>query len=253
LLESQMKPVIILDGIPDEKKRKISPKVRDKLVVFWKLHQSSDPSIKKRLRGDKYFLFEEMKTDLRTFLSLLGVPVLVAPSEAEAQASHLVKSGQADLVFSEDYDCLLYGATRMVKSFHVTQDHANVIALPEVLKELKISHSQLIDLALLIGTDIYAGIHGIGPKKGLKLIREHGDFPSVLQALDLEIPPNLDALRGYYLYPQKISHKLFFGYPNLSTLNQYLEDKMNPDRRKIFLKRLKKALLVYHSVQKKLI
>ena len=253
LLEVKIKPMVVLDGIPDEKKRLINERIQRKVVTFWRLHDGIDSSKRRQaLYQNKFFLFDKIKADLRHFLTILGVPCIVAPSEAEAQASHMVKQGFADIVFSEDYDCLLYGATRWVKEFHSTDKTVKLVQLKKVLSDLNISHLQLVDLALLVGTDIYPGIRGIGPKKGLKLIKKHGFFEDIAKVVNLEVPENLEELRSYYLEPPKLSRGPLFGHPNFSVLQEYLKDKMNAKRRDKFLKRLKKAVSDFRRTQKTL-
>ena len=39
-----------------------------------------------------------------------------------------------------------------------------------------------------MGTDFNPGISGIGPKKGLKLIKDHGDLEGALEHLGTDIP-----------------------------------------------------------------
>ena len=49
--------------------------------------------------------------------------------------------------------------------------------LDHVLKELEISRQQLIDVAILVGTDFNPdGVKGVGPKTALKLIKKHGNI-----------------------------------------------------------------------------
>ena len=252
LLEAKMHPMVVLDGIPDEKKRIINEKIQRKMTVFWRLYNNTRGIQKKELYRNKYFLFDKIKADLRDFLSLLGVSCIIAPSEAEAQASYMVKQGVADIVFSEDYDCLLYGATRWIQGYHSPEKTVRFVSLKRVLKELSISYVQLVDLALLVGTDIYPGFHGIGPKKGLKLIKQHGFFEEVAEYLKLDIPLNLEELRGYYLNAPKINQGAMFGYPSFTLLQEYLKDKMNRNRREKFLKRLQKAVSEFRRFQKTL-
>ncbi|NHI92019.1 MAG: hypothetical protein EAX96_05910 [Candidatus Lokiarchaeota archaeon] len=252
LLEAKMRPIVSLDGVPDEKKRLVNQHIQQKMTMFWRIYDGNAHIMKEELYRNKYFLFDKIKSDLRVFLSLLGVPCVIAPSEAEAQASNLVKMGVADVVFSEDYDCLLYGATRWIREFHVSDKKVQLINLRDVLKDLGISYVQLVDLALLVGTDIFPGINGIGPKKGIHLIKKYGFFEEVAQALQVELPDNLDQLRGYYLNPPKLTYKPLFGYPNFLMLEEYLRDKMNPIRRDKFLKRLKKAIKEFRMTQKTL-
>ena len=50
-----------------------------------------------------------------------------------------------------------------------------MISLQEVLDNLRLDLDQLIVLAILVGTDYNpGGVKGIGPKTGLKLLKEQG-------------------------------------------------------------------------------
>jgi flap endonuclease-1 len=60
-------------------------------------------------------LTSEMRDDAMTLLTLLGVAVVPAPSEAEAQAAHIARRGDAWAAASKDYDALLFGAPRVVR------------------------------------------------------------------------------------------------------------------------------------------
>ena len=49
-----------------------------------------------------------------------------------------------------------------------------MIELKKVLESLDINHEQLICLSILVGTDYNPkGVHGIGPKNALKLVKLH--------------------------------------------------------------------------------
>ena len=71
--------------------------------------------------------------------------------------------------------------------------------LAETLAKHDITHEQLVDLAIMIGTDFHPGIRGIGPKTGLKLIREHGTLEAVAEAREFEVPKRLDEIRSLFL------------------------------------------------------
>src|SRR5262249_12779644 len=45
----------------------------------------------------------------------LGIPVIQAPSEGEAQASHMASRGDVWAAASKDYDCLLFGAPLLLR------------------------------------------------------------------------------------------------------------------------------------------
>ena len=76
------------------------------------------------------------------------------------------------------------------------------IDLNDVLKQLGLTHEQLIIVGILIGTDYNpGGIKGIGPKKALKLVLEKKDFESVFKSVewDFEITP--EQIFDFFLNP----------------------------------------------------
>ncbi len=131
-------------------------------------------------------LTKDMVAQAKEILTALGIPCIQAPSEGEAQAAYMVKQGHGWAVASQDYDSLLHGAPRLIQNLSVegrrkipgklayTTVEPQLIDLEENLKALSLNQDQLIWLAMLIGTD-YApgGVKGIGPKKGLALVKEH--------------------------------------------------------------------------------
>jgi flap endonuclease-1 len=135
-------------------------------------------------------LTPEMVAEAKDLISALGLPVIQAESEGEAQAAYMVKKGDMFAEVSQDYDCLLFGVPRMVQNLTISERKKlpnklsfetvkpAFIDLKENLTALGISHEQLIALGILVGTDFNTGgIKGIGPKNALKLVKEHGsDF-----------------------------------------------------------------------------
>jgi flap endonuclease-1 len=60
-------------------------------------------------------LTREMAAESQELLRFMGLPVVQAPGEGEALASHIAASGHAWAVGSKDYDCLLFGAPRLLR------------------------------------------------------------------------------------------------------------------------------------------
>jgi len=141
-------------------------------------------------------LTKDMVAQAKELLTNLGIPCIQAPSEGEAQAAYMVKQGQGWVVSSQDYDSLVYGATRLIQNLSIegrrkipgklayTTVEPTLIDLQENLNALGINQEKLIWLAILVGTD-YApgGVKGIGPKKGLKLVKEHKNAEELFTAL----------------------------------------------------------------------
>ena len=103
---------------------------------------------------------------------------------------------------------------------------AEKIVLDDVLRENNLSREQLIDLAIMIGTDFHPGIPGIGPKTGLKLIREHGSVEKICEVKEKEVPENLDLIREIFLnHPTNTGHDLNLKPVDVAALKSWLEDR----------------------------
>ena len=159
-------------------------------------------------------LTREMKEDAQRLLELLGIPWVQAPSEGEAQAAWFAKQGKAWAVSSKDYDALLFGAPRLARFVGVRGREflpskgvsrivpPELIDLAAMLRALGLTHRQLIEAAILIGTDFNDGVKGVGPKTAVKLLREHKGLDELpAKARDL-LPPNTAEIRDYFLAPQ---------------------------------------------------
>jgi flap endonuclease-1 len=159
-------------------------------------------------------LTRAMVAEARELLRLLGIPVVQAPSEGEAEAAAIARSGRAWAAASKDYDALLFGAPRLLRFLTISGREflpsrgtfrpivPEVIELEPWLAQLNVTREQLIDVAILVGTDFNDGIKGIGPKKALKLIQQHG----AIEALPADLRERLadadvDAIRRLYLEP----------------------------------------------------
>ncbi|MEM0350690.1 MAG: flap structure-specific endonuclease, partial [Archaeoglobaceae archaeon] len=125
----------------------------------------------------------------------------------------MVLRGDADFVGSQDYDSLLFGSPRLARNLAITGKrklpgknvyvdvNPEIIVLADNLKKLGISREQLIDIAILIGTDYNEGVKGIGVKKAYQYIKTYGDIFKVLKVLKVEIE-NLEEIRKFFMNPK---------------------------------------------------
>jgi len=161
-------------------------------------------------------LTREMIGEAKELLRLMGVPTVQAPSEGEAQAAHMAATTPSVwAAASKDYDSLLFGAPRLVrfltisgKEFLPSQGtfraiEPETIELSRLLDAWRIDREGLVDLGLLVGTDFNDGVKGIGPKKALKLVQEHGRIEHMPAAIReaLDDPAVIDEARRIYLSP----------------------------------------------------
>ena len=180
----------------------------------------------------------EMRAEAQQLLRLLGLPIVEAPSEAEAQAAHMARRGDVWAAASKDYDSLLFGASRLVRFLTISGKEflpsrgtfrpitPELIDLERMLTALAITHAQLIDLGLLVGTDFHPGVKGIGPKKALMLVTRHGTIdrmpPEIRDAFGLD----LDRLRQIYLEPAVVDdYDVTFGECDREGVIRFLCDE----------------------------
>lgn len=63
----------------------------------------------------------EHNEDCKRLLRLMGVPVVDAPSEAEAQCAAMAKAGVVYGAATEDMDCLTFGCPRLIRHLMAPQ------------------------------------------------------------------------------------------------------------------------------------
>lgn len=161
----------------------------------------------------------------RELLGLLDLPVVDAPAEAEAQAAQMAQAGVVDYVGSEDYDSLLFGAPVTLRKLTGSGD-LEWMDLNATLEKHGITISELVDIAILCGTDYNDGVHGVGPKTALKAVKSGESAEDVLEKRNATIP-HLEEIRGIFLDPTvdiRASPKTDCT-PNMSEVEEYLTEQ----------------------------
>ncbi|XP_054817079.1 flap endonuclease 1 [Prosopis cineraria] len=193
LLEAGIKPVYVFDGKPPElKKQELAKRFSKRADAGEDLSEAKETGTKEDI--EKFSkrtvkVTKQHNEDCKRLLRLMGVPVVEAPSEAEAQCAALCKSGKVYAVASEDMDSLTFGAPKFLR--HLMDPSSKKIPVMEfevakILEELNLSMDQFIDLCILSGCDYCDSIRGIGGLTALKLIRQHGSIENILENINKE-------------------------------------------------------------------
>jgi len=201
-----------------------------------------------RLTGD-------MIQDAKHLLNLLGIPWIQAPSEAEAQAAHLALRGDVWASNSKDYDSLLFGTPRLVRYVTITGTEflpskgrarklePEIIELEAFLSHLGLTRVQLVDLAMLVGTDFNKGTKGIGPKTALKLVKKHGGLENLPREIREKLPRDLEPIRNIFLKPEvREDYEIKWGELREEELLEFLceERDFSKERVDVLLERMKR-------------
>jgi len=240
LVEKDVKVVYVFDGeSPELKEAEVKRRTKVKaeaLIKYETALKEGDMEIARRYAQMTSKMKSYMPEDSKRLLNELGIPWIQAPSEGEAQAAYMTQKGTADYCGSQDYDSLLFGATRLVRNLTVSgrrkiprrNTYVNVfpevMKLDSVLKELEITRKQLIDLAILVGTDFNPGVKGVGPKTALKLIKKHGCLEEVIPNLKTaDCIGDYKGIRDLFLNPKITDdYKLEWKSPNAKGVVDFL-------------------------------
>ena len=204
LIAQGIEPCFVFDGKPHPLKMAIlaeRKERRDKAADEWE-EAIEEGDLKKAFSKAQQTskMTHEIRESSRELISYLGLPMVEAPSDGEGQAAYMCSKGDVWAAASQDFDSILFGTPTLVRNMTITgrrkmpgKDQykdvkTEIIDSEGFLKALGITREQLIDVCILMGTDFNPGIPGIGPKKGLKLIKDHGDLEHVISAKSLDIP-----------------------------------------------------------------
>lgn len=223
LLQQGIKPVFVFDGVAANRTNDLAEEVANKYMK----KRLGTPGQEEEHTG---LLAEAMQAILegqdvdsgygnpvkeaKELISMMGIPYLEAPAEAESQCAALVKSGKAYATVTESMDALTFGSDRMIRrlSFKASSKApVEEIDLEAVLKGFGVNYTEFVDLCILLGCDYCDRIKNISPKKTLELLQKYRSIEDVLRKLNedkFKIPffwttlyPSYDKARFQFLDP----------------------------------------------------
>ncbi len=257
-----IKPIYVFDGKPPslksaeiEHRKQIK---RDATVKYEKALKAGDLEGVRKYAQQTTSLRDSMVKDSKKFLGLFGIPCIQAPSEGEATAAHLTKTGQAYASASQDFDSILFGAKKLLRNFSnsgrrkLPNRNTYIDILPEIidtqktLSELNLTKEQIVDVGILIGTDFNPdGFERIGPKTALKMIRENSKLENIPQIQEQLSKIDYNQIRKIFLEPKVAEvSEINFEPVDYEGVTEYLVEQrsFSQDRVQTSLNRLKKAL-----------
>ncbi|MBR2254525.1 MAG: flap endonuclease-1, partial [Candidatus Methanomethylophilaceae archaeon] len=203
LIEAGIEPIYVFDGKPNELK---AGTIEERIARRKKAQEEYEQAL---AAGDLKKAYSkaqqtsritpEILESSKELLTLMGIPVVQAPSDGEAQAAYMCSKGDVYAAASQDFDSLLFGTPILVRNVTMTGRRkipgkniykdvsTEVIDTTSVLEQMGITREQLVDVAIMVGTDFNPGVSGIGPKKGLALIKKHGTLEEVIREKGFEI------------------------------------------------------------------
>lgn len=266
LVEAGIKPVWVFDGEPHPLKQETlaARSARREQATHDLAAAQEEGDDEKALSKAKQTsrLTAPMAEQAKELLRALGIPVVDAPSDGEAQAAWMASSGAVDVACSQDFDSLLFGAPKLLRNLTASgrrklpgkQVWVDVtpeeIDLEATLANVEMTRDQLIDAALLVGTDFNPGIKGIGPKKAVALIRKHDGLEPLLESLQanpesassaveralLEQHESLmdrETIRGIFARPAHVDVDIAHGKPDADAVRALMVDRFGFSKERV--------------------
>ncbi|MBU1201647.1 MAG: flap endonuclease-1 [Nanoarchaeota archaeon] len=254
LMLEDIKFVFVFDGeTPELKKKERERRKKLKLEaqdLYEEAKQREDTREMKKYASRTSKLDEEMIKEAKKLITALGMPIIDAASEGEAQAAFMVQNKDCYAVVSQDTDSLIFGAPLVVKNLTISGKRKTInkltyknispelISLFDNLNNLGVTQEQLIVIAMLAGTDYnIGGVKGIGPKKALALVKNNKeDYEATFKEAKWDENFDIEWQEIFYLIkkiPVKKDYELEWKNPDSEAIIKLLVDEHDFNRERV--------------------
>ncbi|OCK96543.1 flap endonuclease 1 [Cenococcum geophilum 1.58] len=190
IVDNGIKPLYVFDGAPPKLKSGELAKRFQRKSEAQQAHEEAKETgtaedVEKFSRRTVR-VTREHNAECQRLLQLMGIPYIIAPTEAEAQCAVLARAGKVYAAASEDMDTLTFDSPVLLRHLTFSEQRKEPILeihLDKVLEGLEMDRTQFIDLCILLGCDYLDPIKGVGPSTALKLIREHKNLEGVVDTI----------------------------------------------------------------------
>lgn len=188
-----------------------------------------------KAKRDSDEVTQTMIRDVQELLKRFGIPYITAPMEAEAQCAELMKLGLVDGIITDDSDCFLFGGQKVYKNMFNQKQYVECYFIDEISHKVGLDQKNLIELALLLGSDYTEGIKGIGPVMAVEILAEFSNLTNFKNWLDKN---SISVVDESELSPLKKSllnrvknGKLFLpnSFPDTVVFDAYLNPEVDDD------------------------
>jgi flap endonuclease-1 len=235
--------LLLLGSIPDLLGKNITP------VFFFDPKFSSPNTVKntkiphleavpEKGHAEKHTPYLQRPTEV--LLQYLDIQYFECVRNAEADACVFNRQGYADAVVSNDYDTILYGAETSIRKNRNTNKWEEW-QLERVYKSNSINRRELLDTAILLGTDEVSGPHQGHPNEALEKVKNCDDIDSFEKSENKNLrhpslklsdnAPTFSQLHDHYVDPPTVQFNEFsspsFPDPDFSAIVGFLHEYLN--------------------------
>ncbi len=225
-MKYQILPIFVFDGeSPIIKEQTIAHRKEYRKLMLDKYNEAITHDEKKKYFYRKAGITNKQMDQCKDLIKLFGFPVIECKGEADPVCAYLAKAKMVDAIVTDDMDILLFGGTHILKNFTIDEKKKfQEINLAKMLTQLELSHEQLIELGILLGTD-YNTIKGLGTMTAYKKIKEYGNIHTIIENNIVNIDFDYKIISKYFAIKIKLDKtKLNKKKPDYVKIFAYLQN-----------------------------
>ena len=179
-------PVFVFDGVPPiekketlKKRSNIKQKIKSKIEALESIDSNDDYdkfNIKQeitKLNNQLVYVNKYHILECKKLLTLLGIPFVTAPDEAEKYCVFLYNKKLVDYIVTDDTDVLTFGGINVLKTN--IKNNIQEINLNILLNKLNYSNEKFIDFCILSGCDYLTFIPNLGINTVYSLFKKNNN------------------------------------------------------------------------------
>ena len=233
LLHHGIIPVYVFDGKPPNLKNKtLEERKLIKKKAFDKMENAETEEERIKYLKRTVTISKEQWQQCKDLLTMMGIPFIQAPEEADSQCAYLAKNGLVDAVLTEDMDILTFGSPKIVRNLTSHKIETTEIILDEILNKFELNQDQFIDFCILLGSDYSPGVTNSKPDIILNYYKKNKNFKDTISDMkkdNINVSPdiNYEETKHYFLHPNILeisSNDLKLKKPDITKLLKNLVD-----------------------------
>jgi flap endonuclease-1 len=223
LFENNITPLYVFDGKPPVEKSGVLLERKLRREKDMKLKEELEEKIKLATSVDEIKVLQQKVQDVNSRLiwvtaehinsakelfNLFGVPYLEAIGEAEILCAKLCQEGYVDACMSEDTDLMPNGACIFINDFKVNNKFVQEYKLDVILKDMKLSYTQFVDLCILCGCDYTCKIEGLAKDGAYTMIKKYQNIEGVINFIKFYNKKyNNDTSKAKYIVSEEFDYQ----------------------------------------------
>ena len=183
-LENGIEPVYVFEGgMPDLKVEEVESRkdrAENARENYEQAKAEGDEEAMEKWGPRADTLTHDQTDEVKELLSLMGVSVVEAPSEADPQCGQLSTEGTVDYCHTEDFDHLLHGVDGLLRRFDAGV--GELVSRKQLLDELDYSHEQMVWRQIVAGCDYNNSPYRVAWGRAGSIIEGCETFEEVIDA-----------------------------------------------------------------------